>query len=901
MRRRVSIPWLSALAIAAISSGVSWAYFTSVGSGTSAGSVTSLSAPAITGATPGPGTVALNWSAVTAPGSGSVSYYVTRDGGAPGGNCPTSSSPSSVTSCTDSGLSPGTYSYTVTVQWRTWTATSSPTNVTVSTGVATQLSLSAGSTTPTAGAADNLTVTAQDVNGNTATGYTGSQNLTFGGAADGPNGTHPTVTNSSGSATSFGTATAISFTNGVASVTGSNNGVMKLYKAEPAGITATDGTISSGAGLSVTVSPATASKLGFTQQPSGATGGTAFTAQPTVAVQDPYGNTVTTDTSNVTLAIGTNPGGGTLTCTTNPVAAIAGVATFAGCKIDKVGTGYTLKATDGSLSLATSSTFNVTAGAPAKLAFTQQPSSPTGGVSFTTQPKVAVQDAGGNTVTTDTSSVTLAIGTNPGGGTLTCTPNPLAATAGVASFAGCKIDKAGTGYTLTATDGSLTSATSNAINVTVGPAAKLGFTQQPSGGTGGTAFTTQPKVAVQDAGGNTVTTNTSSVTLAIGTNPGAGTLSCTTNPVAASAGVASFSGCSITKAGTGYTLKATDGSLTLATSSTFNVTVGPAAKLGFTQQVAGAKAGISFTTQPKVAVQDAGGNTVTTDASGVTLAIGTNPAGGTLTCTTNPLAATAGVASFAGCKIDNAGTGYTLTATDGSLTSATSASFTVTPPPLKVANGATTTWTDNTAGTVALPASLSVNDLELLIIANTVNNTVATPTGWTSVGAVGSALGAGVRVTVFRKFFASADTAPSVTPNTDTGGASARIVAFRYVNTTTPLDVTATTSVSAAGASTYTPPGQTTVTANARAESIVAENDGGSLTPTLGFGNSQGFSFESGFPEQASVGDLTNHHAVGLAGLPKPTAGAVTFPTYSTDSSVPALGIWAGISVALRP
>src|SRR4051795_2502713 len=360
MRRRVSIRWISALAIAAISSGVSWAYFTSVGSGISAGSVTSLSAPAITGATPGPGTVALSWSAVTPPGSGAVSYYVTRDGGTPGGNCPTSASPSSVTSCTDSGLSPGTYSYKVTVIWRTWTATCSATNVTVNTGVATQLSVSAASSTPTAAVADNLTVTAKDANGNTATGYTGSHSLTFGGAADAPSGTHPTVSNSSGTATNFGTATAISFTNGVANVTGSNNGVMKLYKAETASITATDGTISNGSGLSVTVSAAAASKLAFTQQPSGATGGTAFTTQPKVAVQDAYGNTVTTDTSNVTLAIGTNPGGGTLSCTTNPLAAVAGVASFAGCKIDNAGTGYTLTATDGSLPSATSAGFDVT-------------------------------------------------------------------------------------------------------------------------------------------------------------------------------------------------------------------------------------------------------------------------------------------------------------------------------------------------------------------------------------------------------------------------------------------------------------------------------------------------------------------------------------------------------------
>ena len=54
-----------------------------------------------------------------------------------------------------------------------------------------------------------------------------------------------------------------------------------------------------------------------------------------------------------------------------------------------------------------------------------------------------MQDAGGNTVTTSTSSVTLAL-TTPGGATLACTANPKAAVAGVATFAGCKIDKVGT-------------------------------------------------------------------------------------------------------------------------------------------------------------------------------------------------------------------------------------------------------------------------------------------------------------------------------------------------------------------------------------------------------------------------------------------------------------------------
>jgi hypothetical protein len=81
-----------------------------------------------------------------------------------------------------------------------------------------------------------------------------------------------------------------------------------------------------------------------------------------------------------------------------------------------------------------------------------------------------VQDAYGNTVTTDSSNVTLDIGNNPSGGTLSGTKT-VAASGGVASFGGLSIDKVGTGYTLTAMDGSLTSATSSGFNITVPPLA----------------------------------------------------------------------------------------------------------------------------------------------------------------------------------------------------------------------------------------------------------------------------------------------------------------------------------------------------------------------------------------------------------------------------------------------
>ena len=145
--------------------------------------------------------------------------------------------------------------------------------------------------------------------------------------------------------------------------------------------------------------------------------------------------------------------------------------------------------------------------------------------------------------------------------------------AGVATWAACSINKAGTGYTLTATDNTeaFTVATSNAITINAGTATQLVFTTEPSAtATGGTPFAQQPVVTVEDASGNTVTSSGASVTLAI--NTGTGTLTCTTNPVAASSGVATFSGCSLTLAGS-YTLKATATGLTTAISTAIIVSV----------------------------------------------------------------------------------------------------------------------------------------------------------------------------------------------------------------------------------------------------------------------------------------------------------------------------------------
>src|SRR5437773_1712685 len=152
-------------------------------------------------------------------------------------------------------------------------------------------------------------------------------------------------------------------------------------------------------------------------------------------------------TGNVTLAIGTNPAGGALSGTATH-AASGGVATFAGLSIDKVGTGYTLTATGAGST--TSTAFNITAGTATQLVFSVQPSTTSAGAAITPAVQVTALDASNNTATEFTGNVTLAIGTNPGSGTLTGTAT-VAASAGVATFANLSIDKVGTGYTPTAT------------------------------------------------------------------------------------------------------------------------------------------------------------------------------------------------------------------------------------------------------------------------------------------------------------------------------------------------------------------------------------------------------------------------------------------------------------------
>jgi Fibronectin type III domain. len=382
-RRRPRLTgWLLAVGavvgVLTLFAGAAGAYWSSHGAGSGSATTGTLAAPTnIQVPATSTGSVQVTWTASTGTPA-PTGYYVTRNpGGTVVAGCGTPTAPINATSCTDSGVPGGTYTYTVTAVYHSWTAVSS-------------------------------------------------------------------------------------------------------------------------ASSSVQV----ASKIVFTSQPTGASAGAAFSAS--VTLQDPSGNTVAFSGQPVNVVLGTNPGSGTLSGTLTATTNASGVATLSNLSINKSGTGYTLTATSTGLTGATSNPFNITAGTATKLAFTTPPSGSTGGVPFGTQPAVTVQDANGNTVTGNSSQVTLAL-TTPNGATLSCASNPQSASSGVATFSGCAINKAGT-YTLTATDGTLTSAVSSSITISVGPASLFTVTPTTTTPTAGTGFTVT--LTATDAGGNTVNSYT---------------------------------------------------------------------------------------------------------------------------------------------------------------------------------------------------------------------------------------------------------------------------------------------------------------------------------------------------------------------------------------------------------
>ncbi|HSD30953.1 MAG TPA: S8 family serine peptidase [Gemmatimonadales bacterium] len=423
-----------------------------------------------------------------------------------------------------------------------------------------------------------------------------------------------------------------------------------------------------------TANPGAPAALTFATQPGATAAGTVISPAVRVAVVDAFGNAVPSAAGPIALTLGANPGGAALAGTTQATPA-NGIATFSDLHIEKTGTGFVLMANGAGLPSAASAPFEITPVGSPRLFFSVAPTSVTAGEAITPAVEVTARDSLGNTFTTFTGDVTLAIGDNRGGGALTGGVT-VAAVGGVATFPGLTIDKSGSGYSLVATAAGAATGASAGFDVTAGAASQLAFIVQPSSPFQGSAITPAVQVSARDAFGNTATAFGGSVTIAIGANPSSGALTGTTT-TAAVAGVATFSDLRIDSAGTGYTLEASAGGLPSSTSASFQVVqVNQFTRLSFTVQPTDVAAGAAIAPAVAVTALDQVGNPASGYSGAVTISLGSNAVGGALSGTTTALAVS-GVATFDELRIEKRGAGYRLRAVAAGLAPDTSDPFTV--------------------------------------------------------------------------------------------------------------------------------------------------------------------------------------------------------------------------------
>ena len=203
----------------------------------------------------------------------------------------------------------------------------------------------------------------------------------------------------------------------------------------------------------------------------------------------------------------------------------------------------------------------------------------------------------------------------------------------------------------------------------------LGY--NPSAGAPGFTLGVQSQTAHGTAAA--VVNNTAvRISLKTGTGVLAGTL---TGTIPAGSRQVSIGSVTYTKAESGVVLTATatsGDSLAPGDSAPFTVDSGQANNLAFITQPGSSQAGSVVSGPPTVVVRDSLGNTVTSSAAPITIAIA-NPPYGVLNGTRTKNAS-GGVATFNDLNINQVGDGYTLAVSSSGLSGATSNAFSITVP-----------------------------------------------------------------------------------------------------------------------------------------------------------------------------------------------------------------------------
>lgn len=172
-------------------------------------------------------------------------------------------------------------------------------------------------------------------------------------------------------------------------------------------------------------------------------------------------------------------------------------------------------------------------------------------------------------------------------------------------------------YVVTAVHRSWTAVSAASGNVRVWSMQSAAFTVQPANVVAGQALPAV-KVAVRTV--DLLPVISARVTLAIANNPGGGTLSGTVTADTDMWGVATFSGLSVNKAGTGYTLAASSPGVAGAVSAPFTVTAAAATQLVVMGPASGTASATASVGPFTVQRQDAYGNPVAAGSADVTLA-----------------------------------------------------------------------------------------------------------------------------------------------------------------------------------------------------------------------------------------------------------------------------------------
>jgi hypothetical protein len=699
---------------------------------------------------------------------------------------------------------------------------------TITPGPATHLACTVPPSNTVAGAtiAPPVQVIALDAFDNVATGYSGSVTAAIEPSGGGGLSGTITVTAAAGVAT---------FSN----LSANNAGSYTLVVSAP-GL----GSVTCGPFNVTAAAPSTLAAISGDAQ-TDTIGGT-LVAPYVVRVVDPFGNAV----SGVTVIWAVTGGGGSIT--PGSVTDATGHAQATRVVGNALGAQTATASVGGLAGSPVSFTATATLGNPSQLAFTVQPGNAAAGTAIAPPAQVTVRDRLGNTATGFTGDVTVAIGTNPAGGTLSGTTTAAAA-AGVATFPNLSVDKSGAGYTLTAAAAALTGTTSapftiTASTVSAGPSTVTAAPGTIAASTGASPSTIT--VTARDAFGNPV----AGVAVVLAATGGGNTITQPVGPTNAS-GVATGT-ISSTAAGL-KTVSATAAGVAITQTAGVTVDPAPAVSLAFTLEPGTTVAGAAFSPTVQVAAWDAFGNIATGFNGSITVAIGTNPPGtGALDGTTS-VAAVAGVATFPGLNIDEAGVGYTLTAAAPGLTGATSGPFTVTVgPAAAIAFVSGNAQSDTIGATLAAPYVVRVTDS----LGNAVSGVTVT---WAVIGG------------------------GSITPTSVTGATGEALANRVLGNTAGAQGATASVSgltgspVAFSAAASPGNPSQL-----AFAVQPVNTQAGVSITPAVSVtARDRGGNATTGFSENVTVAIGANPGSGTLSGTTTnaAVAGVATFPSLSVD------------------